>query len=74
METGSLYDLTPIAWLMAAGVLIALGPLVWVWRRNAGAGPARRLVDHAIVIRVQPEDVTVQIAEMIKYIRIRLVE
>jgi cytochrome c oxidase assembly protein subunit 15 len=48
METGSLYDLTPIAWLMAAGVLIALGPLVWVWRRNAGAGPARRL--HALTV------------------------
>jgi cytochrome c oxidase assembly protein subunit 15 len=48
MDTGSLYDLTPIAWLMAAGVLIALGPLVWVWRRNAGAGPARRL--HALTV------------------------
>ena len=39
--TSSLYDLTPIAWLMAAGVLIALGPLLWVWRRNAGAGCMR---------------------------------
>ncbi|RZI92073.1 MAG: heme A synthase [Variovorax sp.] len=48
METTSLYDLTPIAWLMAAGVLIALGPLLWVWRRNAGAGPARRL--HALTV------------------------
>ncbi|MBT2336930.1 COX15/CtaA family protein [Variovorax paradoxus] len=48
MDTGSLYDLTPIAWLMAAGVLIALGPLVWVWRRNTGAGPARRL--HALTV------------------------
>jgi cytochrome c oxidase assembly protein subunit 15 len=49
MDTaGSLYDLTPIAWLMAAGVLIALGPLMWVWRRNAGAGPARRL--HALTV------------------------
>lgn len=46
--TSSLYDLTPIAWLMVAGVLIALGPLVWVWRRNAGAGPARRL--HALTV------------------------
>ena len=48
MQTASLYDLTPIAWLMAAGVLIALGPLLWVWRRNAGAGPARRL--HALTV------------------------
>ncbi len=24
---------------MGVGVLLALGPLVWVWRRNAGAGP-----------------------------------
>src|SRR6478735_4613228 len=48
MESQSLYDLTPIAWLMAAGVLIALGPLVWVWRRNAGAGPGRRL--HALTV------------------------
>jgi len=46
--TSSLYDLTPIAWLMAVGVLIALGPLVWVWRRNAGSGPARRL--HALTV------------------------
>ena len=48
MDARSLYDLTPIAWLMTAGVLIALGPLVWVWRRNAGAGPARRL--HALTV------------------------
>jgi len=48
MDTGSLYDLTPIAWLMAMGVLLALGPLFWVWRRNAGAGPARRL--HALTV------------------------
>ncbi len=48
MQTESLYDLTPILWLMAAGVLIALGPLVWVWRRNAGAGAARRL--HALTV------------------------
>jgi len=47
-DTSSLYDLAPIAWLMAAGVLIALGPLVWVWRRNAGHGPARRL--HALTV------------------------
>ncbi|MGJ7490154.1 COX15/CtaA family protein [Variovorax sp. ZT4R33] len=48
MESQSLYDLGPIAWLMAMGVVIALGPLLWVWRRNAGAGPARRL--HALTV------------------------
>ncbi|AMM25354.1 COX15/CtaA family protein [Variovorax sp. PAMC 28711] len=48
MQTESLYDLSPILWLMAAGVLIALGPLVWVWRRNAGEGAARRL--HALTV------------------------
>jgi cytochrome c oxidase assembly protein subunit 15 len=48
METTSLYDLTPIAWLMAVGILLALGPLVWVWRRHAGAGAARRL--HALTV------------------------
>jgi len=48
METNSLYDLTPIAWLLAVGVLLALGPLIWVWRRNAGTGPARRL--HALTV------------------------
>jgi cytochrome c oxidase assembly protein subunit 15 len=47
-ESQSLYDLAPVAWLMAMGLLIALGPLVWVWRRNAGAGPARRL--HALTV------------------------
>lgn len=48
MDTTSLYDLTPVAWLMAVGVLIALGPLVWVWRRNAGSKAARRL--HALTV------------------------
>ncbi|MEJ8848899.1 COX15/CtaA family protein [Variovorax rhizosphaerae] len=42
------YDLTPIAWLMGTGVLIALGPLLWVWRRSAGHGVARRL--HALTV------------------------
>lgn len=44
----SLYDLKPVAWLMAVGILLALGPLIWVWRRNAGAGQARRL--HALTV------------------------
>ena len=43
MEPDSLYDLAPLAWLMLVGVLIALGPLAWVWLRNRGAGAGRRL-------------------------------
>jgi hypothetical protein len=39
-HVSSLYDLTPIAWLMAAGVLIALGPLPGCGVRNKGAGGA----------------------------------
>lgn len=38
-----LYDLAPLLELMALGAFIALAPLLWVWRRNRGAGPARRL-------------------------------
>ena len=48
MEATSLYDLTPVLWLMGAGVLLALGPVLWVWQRNAGPGPARRL--HALTV------------------------
>lgn len=43
-----LYDLAPVAWLLGVGALIALGPVLWIWRRNAGAGAARRL--HALTI------------------------
>ena len=38
-----LYDLAPLLELMALGAVIALGPLLWVWYRNRGAGSARRL-------------------------------
>ncbi|MBF6630003.1 MAG: COX15/CtaA family protein [Comamonas sp.] len=38
-----LYDLAPLLELMALGAIIALAPLLWVWFRNRGAGPARRL-------------------------------
>ncbi|VWX57338.1 Heme A synthase, cytochrome oxidase biogenesis protein Cox15-CtaA [Burkholderiales bacterium 8X] len=43
MSSNPLYDLAPIFWLLAVGVLVALGPLLWVWRHNAGSGPARKL-------------------------------
>lgn len=43
MESQPLYDLAPAARLMLMGVVIALGPLAWVWLRNRDASPARRL-------------------------------
>ncbi len=42
-DTQPLYDLAPLLELMLLGVLIALGPLVWVWRRNPGGARGRRL-------------------------------
>ncbi|KQO16402.1 cytochrome C oxidase subunit I [Acidovorax sp. Leaf76] len=38
-----LYDLAPLARMMLLGVVIALGPLVWVGLRNRGTSPLRRL-------------------------------
>ena len=43
MDTQPLYDLAPVARLMLLGVVIALGPLAWVWVRNRHALPAQRL-------------------------------
>ncbi|HSV59696.1 MAG TPA: COX15/CtaA family protein [Variovorax sp.] len=43
MDAQPLYDLAPIAWLLGVGVLLALGPLIWVWRRHVGEGAGRRL-------------------------------
>jgi cytochrome c oxidase assembly protein subunit 15 len=43
-----LYDLAPLARMMLMGVVVALGPLVWVWRRNRGATPVKRL--HALTL------------------------
>jgi cytochrome c oxidase assembly protein subunit 15 len=42
MDT-QLYDLSPAIRLMLMGVVIALGPLAWVWLRNKRASPVRRL-------------------------------
>ena len=39
----SLYDLAPALRVMLLGVVLALGPLAWVWLRNQKASPARRL-------------------------------
>ncbi|GLS14703.1 COX15/CtaA family protein [Hydrogenophaga electricum] len=38
-----LYDLAPVARMMLLGVVLALGPLTWVWLRNRQAPVARRL-------------------------------
>ena len=43
MDTQPLYDLAPIARIMLLGVVLALGPLAWVWLRNRDAAPAQRL-------------------------------
>ncbi|MEP6824193.1 MAG: COX15/CtaA family protein, partial [Ramlibacter sp.] len=39
----ALYDLSPALRLMLTGIVLALGPLAWVWLRNRQAAPARRL-------------------------------
>ncbi|MDB5875244.1 MAG: cytochrome controlling protein rane protein-like protein [Ramlibacter sp.] len=43
MNPQPLYDLSPALRVMLMGVVIALGPLAWVWLRNPRAAPARRL-------------------------------
>ncbi|MGC4366464.1 COX15/CtaA family protein [Hydrogenophaga sp. R2] len=44
-----LYDLAPIARLMLLGVVLAIGPLAWVWLRNRHAEPATRLRNLTLV-------------------------
>ncbi|MEO7391697.1 MAG: COX15/CtaA family protein [Ramlibacter sp.] len=43
MQTQPLLDLAPALRLMLMGVVVALGPLAWVWLRNKKSSPARRL-------------------------------
>lgn len=43
MQPQDLVDWTPVFRLMAVGILIALGPLLWVWVRSRGQGLSRRL-------------------------------
>ncbi len=43
MTEQQLYDLAPALELMAFGLVLALGPLCWVWWRNRGTGSGRRL-------------------------------
>jgi cytochrome c oxidase assembly protein subunit 15 len=44
----ALYDLGPLALVMLTGALLALGPLLWVWRRHAGSSSARKR--HALTV------------------------
>lgn len=37
------YDLSPALHIMLMGVVVALGPLAWMWLRSGAAAPARRL-------------------------------
>jgi heme a synthase len=48
MSPQALYDLSPLVRMMLAGVMLALGPIVWVWWRNRGAKPVTRL--HALTL------------------------
>lgn len=43
MDGQPLYDLTPALRLALLGLVLALGPLAWVWLRNRQAAPAQRL-------------------------------
>lgn len=43
MDTVQLYNLSPALRLMGMGLVLALGPLAWIWLRNRDASPARRL-------------------------------
>jgi len=39
----SLYDLSPVLHVMIMGLVVAMGPLAWVWVRNKQASTPRRL-------------------------------
>ena len=43
MDMTELYDLAPLGRMMLAGVVLALGPLAWVWLRGRGADVGQRL-------------------------------
>jgi cytochrome c oxidase assembly protein subunit 15 len=43
MDTQALYDLSPTLRLMIMGLVVAAGPLAWVWLRNRNTSVARRL-------------------------------
>lgn len=43
METQDLYNLSPTIRLMIMGMIVAVGPLAWVWLKNRNAPLAQRL-------------------------------
>ncbi len=43
MDTQSLYDLSPALRVMFMGLVLAAGPLAWIWLRKRQASTARRL-------------------------------
>ncbi|CDS51192.1 Heme A synthase, cytochrome oxidase biogenesis protein Cox15-CtaA [Polaromonas sp. CG9_12] len=43
MDTQDLYNLSPAVRLMLMGLVVALGPLAWVWARNKNSPVAQRL-------------------------------
>ena len=43
MDTQELYNLSPALRLMIMGVVVAIGPLAWVWLKSRKAPPAQRL-------------------------------
>ncbi len=43
MDTQDLYNLSPTLRLMIMGMIVAIGPLAWVWLKNRHAPPAQRL-------------------------------
>ena len=43
MPDQPLYDLAPLAQVALAGIVLAGGPLAWIWLRHRGAGTAGRL-------------------------------
>ena len=43
MDPQPLFDLTPIVRMALLGVVLAIGPLAWVWLRHRNAEPAARL-------------------------------
>lgn len=48
MNPGNLVDWTPVLRMALLGLIIALGPLAWLWVRHRGATPTRRL--HALTL------------------------